>query len=117
MTSLYIIGPVTGVPEDNRPAFEDARRRLANVGYQAEIPHSFIPAGTPHKQAMLLSISDMTSVDIRGKKIVPFYDGIALLPGNEKSQGARIEKLVAEQCGIPCKSVNEWVEETLRGDR
>ena len=41
----------------------------------------------------------------------PAFDGVAMLDGWEQSRGARLERQVAEACGIPCKTVNEWLEE------
>lgn len=36
---LYVSGPVTGMPDDNREAFEAAADELAACGYIARIPH------------------------------------------------------------------------------
>ena len=36
---IYVIGPVTGRPDLNRPAFEAARRLLERRGYAVEVPH------------------------------------------------------------------------------
>lgn len=109
---LYEIGPVTGVPVDNRPAFEAARMRLEEAGYEVDTPHDFIPASTPHEDAMLMSISVLTGMgyDLDGK-MWRMYEGLAALPGWMNSEGARLEKQVAEACGIPVKTVDEWIEE------
>lgn len=42
---IYVIGPVTGRPDLNRPAFEAARRLLERRGYAVEVPHDTIPPG------------------------------------------------------------------------
>lgn len=38
MKRLYLIGPVTGKPNDNREAFEEASARLEAEGYAVDIP-------------------------------------------------------------------------------
>lgn len=116
---LYIIGPVTGIEDDNRPAFEDARTELRDAGYYVNIPHDFVPAGTSWEAAMRRSIRFLVAtregfVEQDGKlvrvKDAPCYDGVAMLEGWDSSQGAMVERIVAESCGIPCKTVEEWLE-------
>lgn len=115
MVRLYIAGPVTGEPDDNREAFNKARRKLWHEckGYIADIPHDFVGEGTPHDEAMALLLNRLTdrTYSYRKGKCANLYDGVALLPGWEQSEGARLEKAVAEACGIPCKTVDEWIEE------
>ena len=106
MPRLYIIGPVTGMPNANFGAFESARARLMGRGYEAITPHDFISDGIPWPEAMRVSINVLTRYEKGGR----LYDGVAMLPGWEDSEGARLEKLVAEACGIPCRTVDEWME-------
>lgn len=122
---LYIIGPVTGIKDDNIQAFVEAQKELDASGYTAYSPHSFVGPGTPHEEAMRICIGRLVSgyyaaraLNEAGKgplttrqRHVPLYQGVALLDGWEQSEGARTEKLVAEACGIPCKTVAEWIEE------
>lgn len=113
MTRLYISGPVTGVPNDNRDAFADARISLYEAGITAFDPHCRVIPSDSRETAMLLCVNELTE---RTQKLgirhpVPRYDGLALLPGWEQSEGARLEVSVAEACGIPVKTVDEWLEE------
>lgn len=112
MTRLYISGPVTGIEHDNVTAFRRAQRLLTEAGYEAFIPHEIVEPSDSHETAMLLCVNELTE---RTQKPgighpVPRYDGVALLPGWEQSEGARLEVAVAEACGIPCKTVGEWLE-------
>lgn len=102
MTRLYISGPVTGVENDNIPAFTAAAHRILDSGFgnTARIPHMFVDEDDDWPTAMRKSIHELTS---------GVYDGLALLPGWEQSKGACLEKQVAEACGIPCKTVDEWI--------
>lgn len=106
MTRLYIIGPVTGIEDDNLQAFVDAANRILDADRThtsiARIPHMFVDEGDDWPTAMRKSVNEVTS---------GYYDGLALLPGWEQSEGAKLEKAVAEACGIPCKTVDEWLEE------
>lgn len=119
MPRLYIIGPVTGIKDRNELAFLRARDQLDSDGYDSEIPHEFIRANATHEEAMFASINRLTSREYVVKNahwavFEPYYGGVALLDGWEQSEGARTEKLVAEACGIPCKTVAEWIEEAAR---
>ena len=42
---LYLIGAVTGKPNDNRGTFEAVRSELLRAGYQCDIPHDFKRTG------------------------------------------------------------------------
>lgn len=108
MENLYAIGPVTGIENDNRPAFEAARHDLKAAGYYVQLPHDYIAVGTPWPEAMAKSINVLTDADEDGGLL---FDGVALLPGWESSKGACLEKQVAEAIGLPVKTVDERVGE------
>lgn len=101
---LYVIGPVSGHEGDNREEFEEARRQLEEAGFKVTIPHDKIEQGAPWQSAMRASIREILSM-YRGK---PRYDGVAELPGVFGSKGARCERGVCAQLGIPLKTVAEW---------
>lgn len=112
MTRLYVSGPVTGIEADNYEAFDDAAFYLRGVRYEVTIPHELVFPSMSHEVAMAACIHQLTRSfwdDYSGGKKT-YYDGLALLPGWEQSEGARLETAVAEACGIPCKTVDEWLE-------
>lgn len=113
MTRLYISGPVTGIDNDNFEAFREAQSRLFDACYITRVPHDLVIPEDSHETAMLLCINELTErTQKRGTRHpVPAFDGVALLPGWEQSEGARLEKAVAEACGIPVKTVDEWIKE------
>lgn len=113
MTRLYISSPVTGKPDDNREAFADAKISLYEAGITAFDPHDLVIPSDPRETAMLLCVNELTERTQKPgiRYPVPRYDGVALLPGWEQSEGARLEVAVAYACGIRCKTVGEWLEE------
>lgn len=102
---LYVIGPVSGREGGNRDAFEGARRRLEAAGHTAVIPHDLVPPDAGWQAAMSKSIREMLRLTPR-KKL--YYGGVAELPGTIGSKGARCERGICEQLGIPHKPVDEW---------
>lgn len=118
MTRLYVIGPVTGIEYDNRPEFEKVRATLECAlgrGCKVGIPHDVVPAGAEWSCAMRLSIAEMLAIrhDDRFRpelSIFVKYDGVAMLDGWEASPGARLERQVAESCGIECRPWHEWID-------
>lgn len=111
MRRLYISGPVTGCDNRNLDAFQSAQRMLVDAGHMAVIPHQIVPPSKTRDTAMLLCLHDLTAYSASYGFLAPYYDGVALLEGWEQSDGARLERAVAEACGIPCKTVEEWMEE------
>lgn len=113
MIRLYISGPVTGKPDDKWYAFSEASNALNEAGILAVIPLELVEPGDSHETAMLLCVNELTGRTQKPgiRYPVPHYDGLALLPGWEQSEGAKLEKAVAEACGIPVKTVDEWIEE------
>lgn len=99
---LYVCGPVTGMPDLNRGAFDDARTRLEAAGYGAVAPHAFVPSDASHEDAMRLCIARLCCSDI---------GGVALLAGWRGSEGARMEVEVARAIGIEAKHWTTWERE------
>lgn len=94
---LYVIGPVSGIPDQNKPAFFEAHKRLTHNGYSVLIPHDFVSANADWSTAMRRSIETMMKCD-----------GLAMLEGSDKSHGAQLEFTIASKLGMPCRSVEEW---------
>lgn len=103
--NLYVIGPVTGKPKDNLPAFINARNGLWAAGYYVYIPHDIITTGTEWRYAMARSVEHISNEVRRyGDKF-----GIAHAGWLGATKGARIEHDLAEALGIPCKPWREWL--------
>lgn len=98
--SIYVSGPMTGIPEHNFPAFAEASERLRAAGYLVINPAENWGGATDttREQCMRLDIQQ-----------VLVADGLALLPGWEQSAGARCEVDVARQVSTPIDSVEWWV--------
>lgn len=60
---LYVIGPVTGRENLNCKAFEDAKEKLWDAGYDVLIPHDVVLPIATHERAMRLSIKTMLGCD------------------------------------------------------
>ena len=101
---LYVSGPVTGMPELNRPAFERAASQLHRaLECAVEIPHDTVPSDADWQTAMRLSVSAMVRCD-----------GVAMLPGWQSSAGARLEQAVAVAVGMECHTVAGWLRRGRR---
>lgn len=93
MTRAYLSGPMSGLPEFNAPAFHAAAARLRASGYEVVNPAELdaADAGRP------MEWSDYLRRDIA--QLVT-CEAIVLLPGHEKSKGARLERHIARELGM-----------------
>lgn len=89
MKTIYISGPMSGIEDLNRSAFESAEQKIREMGHIALNPHRF-PQLETYEDYLLLDL----------EIIAMAADAIALLPGWENSPGSKRELAVAIQKGI-----------------
>lgn len=102
---LYLAGPMTGLPDFNRPAFHAAAAALRAAGYEVINP------------AELDESEPITDPD--GPNAWPRYmrrdiphlckcDALALLPGFSASRGAMLERELALAINMTSMMAEEW---------
>jgi hypothetical protein len=103
---VYIAGPIAGHPNGNRAAFAAKALELRVAGHDVVNPHHVqpwfhhgdCPVGLPGGEGAEHTAPCYMRSDLAEMLTC---DAIYLLPGWEKSQGARIEFLVAVHvCGL-----------------
>ncbi|TFF13687.1 DUF4406 domain-containing protein [Pseudomonas sp. BCA14] len=96
---VYVAGPMTGIADFNYPAFNAVADQLRPLGYEVENPADHgVVEGAQWGDYMAY---DLTRLGLCGM--------IALLPDWEKSQGARLEVLIAEKLGMKVVDAHDLV--------
>ena len=113
--TVYLSGPMTGIDDWNRAAFDDAEKRLRELGAQEPYnPANFIEhfESLSHEACMYRSLVELVDEawSTEPGYPAPWYDLLVSLPGWEQSAGARLEREVAEACGIEVCDFGEVVE-------
>ena len=87
---VYISGPMTGYPGCNFAAFNDAAKRLADAGWQVLNPADNFGGrmDLPREAYLRLDLAMLAQ-----------SDAVAMLPGWERSRGAKLEYTVARELG------------------
>jgi len=108
----YLAGPMRGIKSFNYPAFDEAAAELRNLGYEIKNPTEFDSPGARYKamqskDGALINgeVAGKTWGEILGRDVTILSDeceGIILLPGWEKSEGARLECFCAIGRGYDC---------------
>lgn len=105
MTTLYVAGPMSGLPDFNYPTFNAAASMLRGLGYDVLNPVDAEKDNpTPGQQ------QPWDWYMRKALRMVLEADGLAMLPGSHHSRGARLERRVAEDLGLPCLPLEAWVE-------
>ena len=89
---IYISGPITGIPEGNRPAFAAMAAQLRADGHTVINPHELF-----REVFRPLTWEDYMRDDLTALLTCTH---LVMLPGWEQSRGARLEKYVAEHLGM-----------------
>jgi len=100
--SLYISGPMRGIPKLNHEMFMDVTNRLRSLGYTVYNPAELDPSddesidNEEYKKRLKLALSLM----LQAKYLV-------LLPGWEKSDGCLVELNCARSVGMPILFIDQ----------
>ena len=97
MIKLYLAGPMSGLPDNNYPAFATETIRLRGLGYEVVSPAEINPEGGTWHECMRRDMEQMARCD-----------EVATLPGWDKSQGATLEVYVADRLGIESKPASTY---------
>lgn len=99
-TKIYIAGPMTGLLENNLPAFAAAARQLDALGHDAVNPGRHgVTAGYTWQDYMRRGLTELVGCE-----------ALALLPGWSRSEGATLEVQVARALVMPVRPLHEWLE-------
>lgn len=100
---IYISGPMTGIRDFNFPAFNAEAKRLRGLGFDVVNPAELnLEPGKTYHQCLRTDIRELTTCD-----------AIALLPGWAYSNGAKLERHVANALGLEVLNayeINEYKE-------
>ena len=100
---LYVIGPITGHEDNNKPRFQKAQEILRKCGYTVIIPHDVVKdPNTEWHIAMRMSTRAMLTCQ-----------GVAHLEC-DPSKGSSIELGVAMDYGLKVGKVSDWVRAAHR---
>lgn len=104
---LYIAGPMSGLPDNNYPAFFSAEEDLRAAGYTRILN----PA-----RAVCPPDSEWPVWMQSGLEMVLRAEALCVLPGAHNSRGARLERYVAEALGKQVQSLPIWLRLAVDGD-
>jgi hypothetical protein len=100
----YLAGPMSGYPDHNYPAFHAAAAAMRSIGLQVVNPAELDDPGTwPGSWPWHVYLR-------RDLGLLVTCEGIVLLPGWQRSRGARLERYVAMSLGMTEISLAEVLE-------
>lgn len=107
MLSLYVAGPMRGLPEFNFPAFFEAADLLRAMGHEVLNPAQ-VDADAGFQWEGLTGHEDLAGLGFNLREalatdlawIAAHASGVAVLPGWEASKGARAEVALALALGL-----------------
>jgi hypothetical protein len=101
---IYVSGPIAGRPEANRPMFEEYAHLVRMAGGDPVLPHDISPehSGACPTDPLRGADGHSWSCHLRADIVQMLgCDGVVMMPGWERSHGARQEHNTAAACGMP----------------
>lgn len=100
LPTLYLCGPMSGLPDYNVPAFTHAAATLRYWGYTVINPaENGLPHDAPWADHMRRDIAALAQCR-----------AVAVLPGTDRSRGAQLELHIATALGMPVANVATWAQ-------
>lgn len=96
MSKVYLSGPMSGIPDNNFPAFHHWAARLRSQGHTVVSPAE-IPESDTWENCLRADLRELCGCDT-----------IALMPGWENSKGANLELHVAHRLGMAVMQLHEF---------
>lgn len=109
--TLYISGPMTGIPHWNYPAFTDAAAELRAWGFNVISPHELDQDAGKDPEASWTAADRREAIARDVEAVAKLADGVAVLDGWAASFGARAEVAVASALSLPIQTIHEWIAE------
>lgn len=97
---LYLSGPMSGLPDYNRPAFHAAAKALRGKGYAVLNPAENTPPNDNPSWLDWMRVALRQMLDA---------DAVALLPGWSQSRGACIEQGLGVNLWMRAWTVDAWL--------
>lgn len=97
---VYICGPISNMPDDNKPAFENAQRVVNLLGFDAINPHDTCKDIEPKEWTACMKADIKVMVDC---------DYLVVLKGWDGSKGAILETSIANQLMIPIFTLEDFI--------
>jgi hypothetical protein len=118
---LYLAGPMTSIPQFNFPEFDRWAKDLRSAGFDVISPHEsddedVQAAAWRSKSGNMLDLppskegSDRKLTMLKNTTDILSCEGMALLPGWNRSPGSIHEIAIATRLQIPVAPVQMWLE-------
>jgi hypothetical protein len=114
MTRLILCGGMRGYEFYNAPAFESAAAQLRAAGYEVVSPVEMDRAAGFEHYTMTATPEQVAAFQAAFKAEIATSDGLALLPGWEKSEGVKAEVEEARRWRLPYVTVEAWIGMTKK---
>lgn len=101
-TIIYIAGPITGIADGNKPAFDAMAKYLTAKGYIVLNPHA-MPAGMNEEAYMDICLA-----------MVRHANALCLLKGWQASDGAQADLAYARKRGITVMDMSDDTDHVTR---
>ena len=88
--NIYISGPMTGIADDNKPAFNRAAAKLRAMGHSCENPAEH-PSGLSYREYLAIDLA----------YICHKADALVILQEAWASKGAAVELALAKALALP----------------
>ena len=128
---LYLAGPMTGIENLNYPAFLEAEKQLTDVGFKVSSPHRIdqlfpIPCGHAKWDGDIRYGTNEPDCEDCASRTWHWYmrkavimlaecDNMAILPGWQRSRGAKAEFNLGVALGMDPLYVSVWLRAVESG--